>query len=140
MRRRIWGVIFPAEAPLAPDVDRADLARRFRITGGHIRNIALGGAFLAADDGAPSSSEELPPAGTASGDLLAADRTRVKGVPSGPGLSPEGQSPADASGEARLDNPNGAVIRMDHLLRAARREFQKMGKIIEETDFAPLVR
>jgi SpoVK/Ycf46/Vps4 family AAA+-type ATPase len=81
MRRRIWGVIFPAEAPLAPDVDRADLARRFRITGGHIRNIALGGAFLAADD--------------------------------------------------------GETICMDHLLRAARREFQKMGKIIEEADFAP---
>jgi hypothetical protein len=109
MRRRIWEVIFPAEAPLASDVDRADLARRFRITGGHIRNIALGGAFLAADDGAPLT----------------------------PNVSPEGQSPGDASGGGRRANPNGAVIRMDHLLRAARREFQKMGKIIEDADFAP---
>ncbi len=83
MRRGIWEVIFPEQAPLADDVDRAELARRFRVTGGHIRNIALGAAFLAAED--------------------------------------------------------GQVIRMGHLLQAARREFQKMGKVITEGDFGPVV-
>lgn len=83
MRRGIWEVIFPEQAPLADDVDRAELARRFRVTGGHIRNIALGAAFLAAED--------------------------------------------------------GQVIRMGHLLQAARREFQKMGKVITEGDFDPVV-
>lgn len=78
-RRRIWQVIFPAQAPLAGDVDPGELARRFRVTGGHIRNIALGAAFLAAED--------------------------------------------------------GQVITMAHLLQAARREFQKMGKVIDEADF-----
>lgn len=81
MRRRIWEVIFPAEAPVAEDVDRGELARRFRVTGGHIRNIALGGAFLAADD--------------------------------------------------------GGAIGMRHLLQAARREFQKMGKVVSDGDFVP---
>lgn len=82
MRRGIWEVIFPEQAPLAPDVDRVELARRYRVTGGHIRNIALGAAFLAAED--------------------------------------------------------GQVIRMSHLLQAARREFQKMGKIVSEGDFGPV--
>ena len=81
MRRGIWQVIFPSEAPLSGEVDYADLARRFRVTGGHIRNIALGAAFLAADD--------------------------------------------------------GGNIDVEHVLQAARREFQKMGKVVDEVDFGP---
>ncbi len=50
-RLRIWTLAFPAEAPLAPDVDLAALARDVRLAGGHIRNIALAAAFLAARDG-----------------------------------------------------------------------------------------
>jgi SpoVK/Ycf46/Vps4 family AAA+-type ATPase len=81
MRRGIWQVIFPSQAPLSGEVDYADLARRFRVTGGHIRNIALGAAFLAADD--------------------------------------------------------GGSIDVEHVLQAARREFQKMGKVVDEVDFGP---
>jgi hypothetical protein len=55
------------------------LAQQFKITGGNIRNIVLGGAFLAAEDGQP--------------------------------------------------------IRMEHLVRAARRELQKMGRLVRELDF-----
>ncbi len=76
MRRRIWETVFPREAPLAPDVDFSDLGKRFQITGGHIRNIAVAAAFLAADD--------------------------------------------------------GKVITQKHILHAARREFQKMGKLVGE--------
>src|SRR5262249_6092260 len=41
-RRRIWEQVFPAEAPLAADVDFGFLARRLEVAGGVIRNIALG--------------------------------------------------------------------------------------------------
>lgn len=50
-RRRIWERVFPAAAPVE-DVDVALLARRFKVTGGVIRNAALGAAFAAADEGA----------------------------------------------------------------------------------------
>jgi SpoVK/Ycf46/Vps4 family AAA+-type ATPase len=50
-RRRIWNGIWPAEAPLGSDVDLDFLARQFKLTGGNIKNIALGAAFLAAEDG-----------------------------------------------------------------------------------------
>jgi hypothetical protein len=50
-RRRIWRGALPPELPLADDVDLDFMARKFRITGGHIRNIALSAAFLAAADG-----------------------------------------------------------------------------------------
>jgi MoxR-like ATPase len=50
-RARIWRTHFPATAPLAADVDPDQLARRFPVAGGTIRNIVLAAAFLAAADG-----------------------------------------------------------------------------------------
>jgi DNA polymerase III delta prime subunit len=50
-RRRIWQGVFPAAAPLAPDVDLALLARELDLTGGSIRSVAVGAAFAAAADG-----------------------------------------------------------------------------------------
>jgi SpoVK/Ycf46/Vps4 family AAA+-type ATPase len=50
-RRRIWGSIWPAETPLAPDVDLDFLAAQFKLSGGNIKNVALSAAFLAAADG-----------------------------------------------------------------------------------------
>ena len=47
-RRRIWKVTFPSEAPLAAELDFAVLAREIRLSGGHIRNIALLAAVYAA--------------------------------------------------------------------------------------------
>jgi SpoVK/Ycf46/Vps4 family AAA+-type ATPase len=49
-RLHIWQLAVPPEAPLAEDVDLAFLARKFKLAGGHIRNIALTAAFLAAQD------------------------------------------------------------------------------------------
>ena len=71
-RLRIWQGIFPAAMPRGDDIDLAFMARQFKLTGANIKNIALGAAFLAADD-------------------------------------------------------DGAVA-MRHILRATRREMQKMGK------------
>ena len=75
-RRRIWGVIFPREAPLGEDINFDALAREVKLAGGSIKNIALAAAFYAASD--------------------------------------------------------GGVIHTAHLLRAARREHQKAGRIWNE--------
>lgn len=50
-RLAIWKGIWPAGAPLGPDVDLELLARQFRLTGGNIRNVALSAAFLASSNG-----------------------------------------------------------------------------------------
>jgi hypothetical protein len=78
-RRQIWRRSVPPEAPLASDVDLQFLARKFKLAGGHIRNIALTAAYLAASDGGP--------------------------------------------------------IAMKHLVRATRREYQKLGKLAVVSDF-----
>ena len=47
-RLQIWLGIFPNETPLAKGVDLKLMAQKFKLAGGHIRNIALTAAFLAA--------------------------------------------------------------------------------------------
>jgi hypothetical protein len=79
-RKRIWYSIFPADAPLDSGINFDFLARQFQITGGNIKNIALGAAFLAAQ--------------------------------------------------------NGNLINMSNIIRATKREYQKMGKLLTEDDFA----
>lgn len=49
-RRRIWAQIWPEETPRSPTLDLDFAARKFEVTGGNIRNIALAAAFLAAED------------------------------------------------------------------------------------------
>jgi adenylate kinase family enzyme len=50
-RERIWRRQLPAQAPLGADVDPSQLAVRFKLSGGSIRNCSLAAAFLAADEG-----------------------------------------------------------------------------------------
>jgi len=54
-RRRIWAGIWPSATPLGDDIDVDLLARRFSLSGGNIKNVALAAAFLAADAGTPVS-------------------------------------------------------------------------------------
>ncbi|HYO90098.1 MAG TPA: AAA family ATPase, partial [Pyrinomonadaceae bacterium] len=49
-RRRIWQNMFPPDTPLDPELDWDFLAGKMRLTGGSIKNIALGAAFLAANN------------------------------------------------------------------------------------------
>jgi ATPase family associated with various cellular activities (AAA) len=77
-RRLIWAGIWPAETPLASDVNLELLAQQFKLSGGNIKNIALAAAFLAAED--------------------------------------------------------GSQVTMAHLRQATRREYQKMGKTLTETE------
>jgi SpoVK/Ycf46/Vps4 family AAA+-type ATPase len=58
-RRRIWDGVWPPETPLADDLDFDDLAKRFKLTGGNIKNIALAAAFLAASDGGVVTMDHL---------------------------------------------------------------------------------
>jgi hypothetical protein len=78
-RSRIWESVWPEATPRDPGLDLKFLARRFQITGGNIRNIALSAAFLAADD--------------------------------------------------------SGLVGMRHIVRATQREYQKMGKLVSESDF-----
>lgn len=50
-REIIWGKAFPDREALADDVDIRFLARRVELTGGHIQQVAIRAAFLAAADG-----------------------------------------------------------------------------------------
>ncbi len=51
-RTALWKSMFPADAPVAPELDFEDLARRYpEMTGANIRNAAIAGAFLAASEG-----------------------------------------------------------------------------------------
>jgi len=58
-REIIWKVNFPPETPVSDDVDFRLLARRFRITGGNIRNIIMASAFLAAESDEPVGMPQL---------------------------------------------------------------------------------
>jgi ATP-dependent 26S proteasome regulatory subunit len=78
-RLAIWRRALPAQAPLSTDLDLEFLARKFKLSGGYIRNIALGAGYLAAAE--------------------------------------------------------HGVIGMSHLVRATKREYQKLGKLVAESDF-----
>ena len=51
IRFQIWSSVFPAEAPVDPEVDFQELARMFRFTGAVIKNVAMQAAYLAAERG-----------------------------------------------------------------------------------------
>jgi SpoVK/Ycf46/Vps4 family AAA+-type ATPase len=59
MRVRLWAAHIPPEVPTAGDFDFAELARRFPMSGGYIRNSALRAAFLAAQEAVAMSQEHL---------------------------------------------------------------------------------
>ena len=77
-RQHIWESHFPAEAPLGSDVSLTELADRYPLAGGNIRNAALAAAYLAAAD--------------------------------------------------------GGTITMAHIRNAIRREHQKMGRLLDDTN------
>lgn len=63
-RERIWRAVVPAQASIADDVDFSELARRFEMTGGYIRNAALRAAFFAASDRTEITADHLRRAAT----------------------------------------------------------------------------
>ena len=78
-RYRIWKSVFPADTPLGDDMDFEFLAKKFKMSGGNIKNIAMGAAFLAAED--------------------------------------------------------AGIVSMEPVIRATKREYQKMGRLCVKADF-----
>ena len=59
-REEIWRVqMHPARTPLAADVDFRDLARRYQVSGGDIRNAVLKAALAAAAEPGPDSAKRI---------------------------------------------------------------------------------
>lgn len=58
-RARIWKNVFPAQAPIAPEVDLQALASEVQLAGGNIKNMALTAAFYAATQGSMIGMEHL---------------------------------------------------------------------------------
>ncbi|MCW5801190.1 MAG: ATP-binding protein, partial [Deltaproteobacteria bacterium] len=59
MRAQLWAAHVPHELPVEGRLDFVDLARRFPMSGGYIRNSALRAAFLAAQEQRPLSHDHL---------------------------------------------------------------------------------
>lgn len=59
MREEIYRRTLPDRAPVAEDIDWAFLAEKFELSGGHIKNIVLSAAFLAALEGEPIGMSHL---------------------------------------------------------------------------------
>ena len=48
-RKSIWEIMIPKDAPIEKDIDYTFLARRFKLSGGNIKNVHISAAFLAAE-------------------------------------------------------------------------------------------
>jgi hypothetical protein len=58
-RLRLWHSVFPAEAPVARDVNFQFFAERFELSGSSIKNVAVSAAFLAAAEGGEIRREHI---------------------------------------------------------------------------------
>ncbi len=111
-RLDIWRKVFPAETPRSLDVDYEFLARKFIISGGSIKNIALNAAFLAADEDDMFSVED-----------------QKKGSQQETGNSIRGRP------RRGLAADNSRKVDMRHIIHAVKREYRKMGKLCTQSDF-----
>lgn len=59
MREEIFRRTIPAAAPLSEDINWGFLASKFELSGGHIKNIVLSAAFMAAEEAGPISMRHL---------------------------------------------------------------------------------
>jgi AAA+ superfamily predicted ATPase len=90
-RAALWEKMFPASAELGPDVDFAELGRKFEVSGGNIRNAAIRSAFLASAEGHVIDMDTIKRATLREAremGLLIADPVEV-------GLLPEPEPPKD---------------------------------------------
>jgi len=51
LRARIWQTLMPASCPVDPEMDWEVLGEQFELSGGHIKNAVLRGAYQAAEEG-----------------------------------------------------------------------------------------
>ena len=58
-RKRIWEGAWPAETPLAENIDLDALAQQFKLSGGDIKNIALAASFLGAAENGQITAQHV---------------------------------------------------------------------------------
>jgi hypothetical protein len=58
-RAQLWNVHLPMSLPSRDQIDIPELARRYQLSGGYIKNAALRAAFLAAEQGVTPSSDHI---------------------------------------------------------------------------------
>jgi len=58
-RLQIWQTLFPNDVPHQDDLDFEFMAKRYKLSGGNIRNVIVGAAYLAAADGGMVTMEHL---------------------------------------------------------------------------------
>jgi SpoVK/Ycf46/Vps4 family AAA+-type ATPase len=58
-RLNIWKVLFPPDVPRDKDIEFVSLAKRFKLSGGSIRNIIVSASFLAANEGNSVANRHL---------------------------------------------------------------------------------
>jgi SpoVK/Ycf46/Vps4 family AAA+-type ATPase len=58
-REQLWRVHLPSTVPVGKDLDLEELARKYPLTGGSVRNCALRAAFLAASESVPLGQDHL---------------------------------------------------------------------------------
>jgi SpoVK/Ycf46/Vps4 family AAA+-type ATPase len=58
-RELLWQAMLPPEVPVAHDIDFADLAQRYEMTGGFIKNAVVRAAYLAAGEHAAGITQAL---------------------------------------------------------------------------------
>jgi hypothetical protein len=59
MREKLWRSHLPSELPTAGNFDLGEISRRYQMSGGYIRNVALRAAFLAAEEHSPLTQLHL---------------------------------------------------------------------------------
>lgn len=59
LRRGLWRSVWPRQLPRGDDVDLDRLAEAFTLSGGNIRNVVLGAAFLAAEGEGPVTLDHV---------------------------------------------------------------------------------
>ena len=114
-REMIWRNIFPTEETKQGKKETTprgeldyEFLSQFELTGGNIKNIALTAAFLAAGPRTDEAEAMYDAERTAIRELITEEVTR--------------------NGESDL--PSLKSVRMEHVVRAMRREFQKTGKLV----------
>ncbi|MBL0216860.1 MAG: ATP-binding protein [Myxococcales bacterium] len=59
MREKLWKAHLPPEVPVSGPLDFQEISRKYRLSGGYIRNCVLRAAFLAVEEHTPLSMDHL---------------------------------------------------------------------------------
>lgn len=81
LRKEIYRRTMPAKAPVSDDIDWAFLAEKIELSGGHIKNIVLSAAFLAAQEDTPIDMSHMLRAAVremSKNDMITAIRDRLR--------------------------------------------------------------